>query len=743
MLSLLQLLQTRYAMLSSQHAGSGLLLFGLSLSSPLVLAAQTQDWNCPATPVNNKNSQHQKPALPVGIQKEATYIEADQAMFKEQGQSTLQGAVIIAKDTTRLSADQATYDKQTQQITAEGNVYFISDGMELQSQKLNFSLATNTGEIQQADYQFSKTDGRGSSRKISREANGVARMTDASYTTCPLNNNTWSFYAESIELDQRNQYGTARNLSLRIKDTPVLYLPYFSFPLSNKRTSGFLSPSFATSDESGVHVSVPYYWNMAPNYDLTVTTNFLSKRGVQLETEFRYLSEKQNGTVEYEFLPGDNEYANKNRYFFNLEYERNLTENSRITLDAKGVSDNQYFEDLGTSLEGSSIVNLERTLRYQRQRKDWSFTALVQDFQVLDDSNETYARLPQLSLDWEPETAPGATQWAFNSEYSNFSSSSADDGQRVSMQASVKKRFGNEFAYLTPAAKLHHTGYALDQDNNTRISRSLATASVDGGLFFERELKGGELIQTLEPRFYYTYTPFHDQSDIPIFDSSVKTLSYSRLFSDNRFTGGDRIEDANRLSTSLTTRLQNRETGREVFRASAGQIYHFDDRKVSLPDETLGTGSRSELVFEAAGELNASTRMTTTAFVDTDSGNVSASQVKINYKDQKERILNLGYNQRKRDYEAAHVSFATPVTESWKLAGGYEYDLKNDRLLESVVGIEYRDCCWKGRIAGRKYLLSDNTSYDSAVFVELELKGLGNFGSSASEFLGNRIYGYE
>ena len=242
---------------------------------------------------------------------------------------------------------------------------------------------------------------------------------------------------------------------------------------------------------------------------------------------------------------------------------------------------------------------------------------------------------------------------------------------------------------------------------------------------------------------YYTYTPFRDQSAIPIFDSSNKTLSYSQLFNSNRFTGKDRVEDANRLSTSVTTRIQDTENGREVFRASVGQMYHFEDRNVALPGESIASGSRSELVFEAAGELNAATRMTATALFDTDNKNLSASQLRINYKDRKERILNVGYSQRKDEYEATHFSFATPVTKQWKFAAGYEHDLQNNRMLESLLGAEYSSCCWKGRIAARKYLLADNTSYDDAVFVEIELKGLGNFGSGAREFLGNRIYGYE
>ncbi len=732
-------------MLSSQHTGSGLLLFGLSLSSPAVIAAQ--DWTCSNQPVDPANllqkNIKQLQAMDIPDQ-QAVYLEADQALFREEGQSTLEGTVIIAKQNTRLTADRATYEQQTRQIAAEGNVYFISDGLALQSRKIRFNLATNTGDIEDADYQFSNADGRGSSQSLSKEANGVVRLSNASYTTCPPGNNSWSLQAKHIGLDSQKQLGTARHLSLKIKDTRVAYLPYFSFPLNENRKSGFLTPSFATDDTSGVNISIPYYWNLAPNYDLTLTTNYLSKRGIKLDTEFRYLSGKQEGQFQYHFLPNDQD-NDAYRYFFNLDYERKLGDNSELTLEAQGVSDNDYFADLGSSLESSSIVNLERTLRYTTKRGDWSLTVLAQDFQVLDDTSEAYARLPQLNLHWQPVTDKDHIQWSINGEYTYFTNSHSDDGQRLDLLASARKRFANDFAYLTPAIKLRHTHYRQDQGNGGHSTRhrSLPSVSVDSGLFFERPLKNGRVTQTLEPRIYYAYTPFRDQHDINIFDSAAKTLSYSQLFSDNRFTGKDRIEDANRLSTSLTTRFLNNETGREIFRASVGQIYHFNDRKITLPDENLATGRRSELVLEGAGELNASTRLVSTAFIDTHDGHISASQIKINYKDQKERVLNLGYSQAENDYTAAHISFATPVTKAWRLAAGHEHDLKNDRVLESVIGLEYRDCCWKARLAGRKYLLSDNTSYDDAIFIELELKGLGNFGSSASDFLGNRIYGYE
>ena len=717
----------------------GLIAVGLSLSSANVLASA--DWVCPHP---NNSSSIPKPTLsPLQVQANAIHVEADQALFKRQGASQLQGDVIIANQDTQLRADQASFNPQTQDVSASGAVYLFSPGLELSSDRLNYNLQQGTGEIQNASYQLSAVDGRGSSKKLIRESKHITRLNEASFTTCPPGTNTWAIQAKSIELNQQNGQGTARNVSLQINGRSLLYLPYFSFPLSDQRKSGLLTPNFTTDEKSGLQISVPYYFNLAPNYDLTLTGNFLSKRGVQLDSQFRYLLAKHGGEVNFEFLPDDNETNRKNRYYFDWFHSSHTGSNSELTLNAQGVSDNAYFNDLGTSLDASSTVRLERSLKYRSNKGDWSFAALLQDYQVLDNSTNSYARLPQLRAEWRPKAQPNELVTYARTEYTFFSDSESIDGHRFDISAGLSRRFGNQFAYVTPAVEVRHTQYELDREANSSIQRSLPTASLDTGLFFERPLKEGKWIQTLEPRIFYSFTPFQDQDDIPVFDSSRRTFNYSQLFQTNRYTGSDRIEDANRLTTSITTRLQDTEKGREVLRASIGQMYHFDDRKVTLPDESIERGNRSELVLEASGELNEATRMTTTAFVDTGDKSVTASQVRIHYKDRKSRILNLGYSQRKNEYAAAHISFATPVTKQWKLAGGYEQDLENKRMLESVVGLEYHSCCWKGRIAARKYLLSDNSTYDDALFMEVELKGLGDFGSGARKFLGNRIYGYE
>ncbi|PID49120.1 MAG: LPS biosynthesis protein [Proteobacteria bacterium] len=717
------------------------LVLGLSFAPSELIAAT--DWETCSPQTDSPPQAALNVLRPPDLDKNAIYIEADQALFREQGYSELVGGVYIAQQDAQLQAQQAQFNRTSGDIIAQGKVKLTTAQLQVNSATIHYNLQNGTGRINDLVYLLSDAEGRGSSRRLIQETPQRIHLEDASYTTCPPTINTWQLQADKITLDRETDTGTARNVTFEIADTPVFYLPYFSFPLSKQRKSGFLTPSIGTDEKSGLRLSLPYYFNIAPNYDLTVTTNLLSKRGIQAQSEFRYLQEKHSGRIQYDILPSDQNLDNSLRYYFALNHFSQLGDHTALSLEAEGVSDIDYLNDLSSSLEASSTVNLERTLRYTHQNDPWTFTALAQSYQVLDKDSETYARLPQLSASWKTPSDAHDLKLSAHGEYTYFSNSQADNGHRFDIQAGISQRFANSYAYIEPSLKLRSTHYELERNQNTSISRHLPTVSIDTGLFFERELQQGNTVQTLEPRIYYTFTPYRNQADIPVFDSANLTPSYSRLFSDNRFAGADRIADTNRLSTSLTTRLQDVKQGREILRASIGQMYYFDDYKVTLPDESIAADARSEIVLELAGQLNTATQVSGTAFLDAHDGRLLANQMRLNYKDKKQRILNLGYGHHKNDYEAVQFSFATPFRDHWTLLGTYEHDLENNRLLETLAGIEYQSCCWRGRLVNRKYLLSDNKTYDDAIFAEFELKGLGNFGSSTRNLLENRIYGYE
>ncbi|MEZ5450087.1 MAG: putative LPS assembly protein LptD [Thiolinea sp.] len=296
----------------------GLLAVTLSIGSPALAA--TQDWICPVTTTPQPSAARSRALLPADVQQGAVYIEADQALFRESGLSRLEGQVLIAYKDTLLQADRADFRRSDNQVSAEGAVYLISPGLELRSDGLQYNLDQGSGTIRNAEYQLPEAGGRGDSRELVRDEQGVSRLRDASFTTCPPGSNSWSIQARDIELDPNRQQGTARNLSFNVNGRPLFYLPYFSFPLSDQRKSGLLTPGFTTDEKSGVRISLPYYLNLAPNYDMTLTAHAISKRGLQLDSEFRYLLPKHDGRLNYEFLPSDNNRNGRNRYYFDLEH---------------------------------------------------------------------------------------------------------------------------------------------------------------------------------------------------------------------------------------------------------------------------------------------------------------------------------------------------------------------------------------------------------------------------------------
>ncbi len=715
------------------------LALSLAISPMVTLAATSGQWKvCPPTPRLNTI------ARPANLDIAATYVEADQALIQEQGDSTLDGKVIIVQQDQAITAANATYNKQTQQVNAKGNVRLESTTLELNSEQINYNLGTRAGEILSAYYRLPNVDARGKSAKIIREGENLTKLNAATYTTCPPHNETWRVEANSIELHHAENRGIARRVKFKIKDIPVFYFPYFSFPLEEKRKSGFLVPEFKTDDKSGLQVSFPYYFNLAPNYDLTVAPTVLSQRGVMVKSEFRHLKPNHSGKFVFNALPNDRKRDKKLRYQFDLNNQWQLDQGKKgtLTLKAGGVSDKDYIDDFGGSLAATSTVDIERKLTYNVTGKNWAFNAIAQDFQVLTTDTDAYTRLPQFTFNFNPQQKPAGITVNTETEYTHFYSSNQPKAQRFNIKLKATKPIEKEWGFIRPAITLNHTSYSIDREQNKSISLTLPTVSMDSGLIFEKR-RTDNIIQTLEPRLFYTYTPYKDQSTIPVFDSAEKTLNYNELFSENRFTGKDRINDANRLTTSVTTRFQDTQTGRERLRVSAGQIYYFDDRKVALPSGTTETGKRSELVLETSGELNARTRISGSAFYDTKTGSLTASQAELNYRDSRDRLLNLNYGKRKNNYEALGTTAVVPINERWKVAAGWDYDINNRRTLETVGGLEYESCCWKTRVAARNYLQSDNSTFDQAIFVEFELKGLGSIGSGARNVLQNRVTGYE
>jgi len=421
-----------------------------------------------------------------------------------------------------------------------------------------------------------------------------------------------------------------------------------------------------------------------------------------------------------------------------------MGERRTLTIKAEGVSDNEYLDDLSDSLSTSSTSALERTIRYDIGSENWDLSLTALDYQVLDATSQPYAKLPELKYNYQSPHRYNGLDLALDASVTYFEGSADPTGLRLDVGLKATKRFGNDAWYFKPSLSYQFSQYSL-QNNSTgnSISRGLPTITLDSGLFFERDLNY-RLKQTLEPRLFYTYTPYKDQSNIPIFDAARTDFSTSnQLFEANRFTGKDRIADANQLTLALTSRVQNPETGTELFEASVGQIFYFDDRKVSLPGDSPLTDRSSEFAFELSTKINRNARFSTTAFWDPSTSEWASTEARVNYLDDKKRILNLSYQHVPGQLSEVDASFSLPINKKWGLIGRLDYDLSNDRVLEQLAGIEYEDCCLASRLVARRYLTTDNTSYDDAVFLEFNLKGLGSFTTGVNAILKENIYGYE
>jgi LPS-assembly protein len=680
---------------------------------------------------------------------DAVYLEADKGILRKQGISELQGNVIIQQNQTRFNANTARFDRRSNEIDARGNVRLTTPTLKLKSDRVQYNLDKQSGSISHSGYQLNTPGAEGAhgnSQKIELDNKDHLTLYNANFTTCPAPVNSWHLSSSKIELDNKTQIGTAKHVKLNVGNIPVFYYPWFRFPLNNQRLSGFLTPNIRLQSNAGI--SVPYYFNLAPNYDATLTVSRFADRGFQFEGEFRYLTEIHQGKLNYEITPKDSSHDNKKRDYFNIRHHTRLNDKTQLNLKAEGVSDKDYFDDQSISLETSSISSLQRRLEIVHKNTPWEFSAALEDYQVLDTSNAPYSKLPELALRYQPDRLPNKLNIQINAESTYFDRDKSTTGSRFDVGFRADKKWGNDAWYIKPSFALNHSTYSLNRlssdTGDSALSRTLPTLTLDSGLFFDRDIKNGKYTQTLEPRLFYTYTPFKDQSAFPVFDTARTDFATSnQLFAENRFSGKDRIADTNQLTFAVTTRIQDRQYGKELFKASIGQIINFSDRRVTLPGGIVQTRSNSELVLELAGRINDNFRVNATTLYNPETSRPSRSELRLNYHDDKRRIANLSYRELDGELRQLSGSGFVPINKQWSLVGSFDQDLKKQRNLETLAGVEYQDCCWKTRLVVKRYLTADNETYDTPVFLEFELKGLGNLGSGARRQLQEKIYGYD
>ena len=675
-------------------------------------------------------------------------VTSGSAEVTREGNATLGDGVVMRQGDRRLSARSASYDAVGRRFAVEGDVEYRAPDLRLKGSR-GFWGADGGGQFAGTEFELPARPARGTAAELGMTPAGELKMRDVSFTTCPAGNDDWLLRASSIDIDQRKQQGKGRNVRVELKGVPILYAPVISFPVGDARKSGFLFPSFGSSSKSGFEFGAPYYFNLAPNHDLTLTPRLLARRGLALEGQFRYLTERSHGNLGTWFLPGD-DVDGRDRSFSSLWHQTDFTDHLRLSASIEHASDSQYFEDFGLGPDGTSVTFLDRYLSLAWLGHGWRFDGRVQDFQTIDLSVDPlarpYSRLPQLTFTGAWPLFDGGLTTSLDAEAAWFERDAGTTGLRVDLTPRVAWLLHGPGYHLEPSAAYRVTSYRLSDlapGADDTPDRQAPILSLDAGLAFEREASSRRrLLQTLEPRLRYTWIPFRDQSDLPIFDTALPDLNLVQLFRTNRYVGADRLGDANELAMGLTTRLIHADSGQQYLSATIGQRFFFDSPRVVLPGEPVETRDASNMVgeIEMTAYRHWSARFATEW--DYDASNTLLAQASVQYRPRHDTIVNVGYRYREGLLEQWDASAAWRLSTNWQVFARQVYSLRDRTSIDRFAGFEYGSCCWRVRLIGRRYVSNRTGESDTSVMLQLELKGLSSVGTSDDTFLRQGIRGY-
>jgi len=693
-------------------------------------------------------------ALQSGIDADTINLQADNAQASEGGVYTLNGNAVVQYGRQRLEAENIIYRKDSGEVEAQQGIRYTGQGLYVSGDSAALYPELQQGEIHNVNYALYEQHGRGEAKLLRLHGLAEQQLEKASYTTCPPGNKNWILSAQEVTLDQAEGTGTARDAKLSFKGVPILYTPYATFPIDDRRKSGLLVPKIGQTEETGLDVSVPVYWNIAPNRDMTVVPRYMSDRGTMLGAEFRYLNAHNQGMLSGEYLPSDNLRNNETRSLVAIEHYGKPWPRLLTSIRASNVSDDNYFEDLGTSLVQTSQTNLERTAKVDYYGTWWKLGMLVQDYQTIDEtvaSNERpYKQLPQVIFSANPDRRLLGMKVETSAELNHFthSDNSVVEGSRLDVLPRLSLPVYRAAWYVDPAVGVRHTVYNLrntEAGTDDSPSRTTPIASLDAGTFFERDGRWGDsgYAQTLEPRLYYLYVPYRDQDNLPVFDTGDYDFNYWTLFRENRFSGPDRMGDANQLALALTSRILDPASGRQLISASLGSLLYFSDRNVTLPGNPVETDDSSDLIGEVTVALARHWNADAVLHWNPHNSTTSRNDYRLQYRRGPRQLVNLSYRQQRDYLEQTDLSILWPLSPAWHIVGRWYYSLQSSETIETLAGIGYESCCWALQLLGQSYINNTEGDYNNSVFLQLELKGLGKLGTKIDEALERGILGYQ
>lgn len=710
-----------------------------------------------------------------------TYIAAGRIEGVNEVELVAEGAVVLERAGDSLHADRIVYRQAEDEFEAVGNVRLASPDSLITGPRLRMRTQESTGEFESPSYlirhqpspvqepaltmaglpaitesgQVLATTGRllqrpavtgsGSASRIEFRGENQYRLEQATYSTCAPGKRDWEVALGELSLDYDAEIGKAREATVRFKDTPIMYVPWMSFSLGNQRKSGFLTPTFGSTSKSGLDIAVPWYWNIAPNMDATITPRLMTKRGLQLNTEFRYLDYTHNGQARIEYLPED-KLASRDRYGFSVIHHQNFGHGLIGMLNLNGVSDDDYFSDLSTRVAQVSQGNLLRQGTLSYGGPWYGATLNVQSYQTLLGLAKPYQRLPQLTGVANRYDLPFGLALNLNAEYVDFDHPTSVIAKRTTLYPQLSLPLETAAFWIRPKLGYHFTRYQMDRQaagTPGQQSRGVPIFSADGGLVLEREIDmfGQSLIQTLEPRAYYLYVPDRDQADIPIFDTGIAGFNYAQMFAENRYVGGDRIGDANQLTLALTSRLLEPSTGEEYLRATVGYLQYFKTQQVTLPGETARTSRSADLLAALTGRVAKHIYADTAWQYNPRDSRTEKLTIGGRYRPAPGKLLNAGYRYVRDQLGQIDISGQWPLSGGWHGVGRYNYSTKERRVIETIAGLEYDAGCWTGRVVMQRLAtIADKPT--TALFFQLELNDFSRIGSNPLDLLRRSVPGY-
>ncbi|MET3131058.1 LPS-assembly protein [Oxalobacteraceae bacterium GrIS 1.11] len=702
---------------------------------------------------------------PVDDKNAPTTVQAEEIGGRPEREVTLDRNAEVVRGQTKILADKACFMQVEDQVDASGHIRMWRFGDQYSGEVLSLNLETGKGFLTKPTYKIALGNGQGKAERIDFIDPQQAVVVQGTYSTCEGADPDWYLKASTIDLDSGRDLGAGHNSVLYFKNVPILATPALSFSLSGARRSGWLPPTPGFASKSGAELTMPYYFNIAPNRDLLLSPKYIERRGLQVGADGRYMGLNATGTYAgetyLEYLPGDKQ-TKSDRYMLNSTHTQNLTQNLTAGWTLRAASDDNYPTDFAKTVATSTERQLLRELRSDYHGQDWTLTARAQNYQVLQDPAAVldpsltvprpYDRLPSINFHMA-RTDVGGFDWQVDSELTRFWHPDLVRGDRLVVVPQVSYPFIRPGYFITPKLMLNASAYQLDDNAVTRsqfveraLTRVVPTASLDAGMVFERDTKmfGSPVTQTLEPRLFYVNTPYRKQTEFPNFDTAAATFNMSQLFSENRFVGSDRVGDANQVTAALTSRFLDA-SGGELLRMALGQRFYFSEQRVQLDASSPTVDTHSDILVAATGRISPTWTLDSALQYNPTQSRTMSMNYAAHWQAGPKKVLNLGYSYVRDSLRNIDVSTQWPLTGRWYGVGRVSYSVLDKIILQSLVGLEYKGDCWVFRMGAQRFVTAAK-SVSTPVFFQLELTGLSSnlgLGANALQELTRDIPGYE